>query len=125
MGAISNIRSSSPTNPGLAPHEISFLRLLDSITNGTTMQISYTGTKLIYNPGGKKRTGIGFGLSLIAETSAQGVIYSADVPAPSEGGVTPEDVGKQCAYQLLEVISQGGCFTRVGSPTVLTLMAMG
>ncbi|PVH88593.1 18S rRNA biogenesis protein [Cadophora sp. DSE1049] len=309
--AISNIRSSSPTNPGLAPHEISFLRLLDSITNGTTMQISYTGTKLIYNPGlitgsvstggsdvvkcvlpdtcrrgvswfllplcmlapfskapinvrfegegvitsatetgdvsvdtlrtailplyesfgvmasklelrvlqrsctgaggkggggivelrfgsqlrlpktlhmnrspgrvkrirgvayctgvsasnnarmihaargvlntlvsdihvaaqydqaplvssgdrsnpgGKKRTGIGFGLSLIAETSAQGVIYSADVPAPSEGGVTPEDVGKQCAYQLLEVISQGGCFTRVGAPTILTLMAMG
>ncbi len=77
------------------------------------------------NPSGKKRTGIGFGLTLIAETSAQGVIYSADVPAPSEGGVTPEDVGKQCAYQLLEVISQGGCVTRVGAPTVLTLMAMG
>ncbi|KAI9048225.1 hypothetical protein LZ554_008020 [Drepanopeziza brunnea f. sp. 'monogermtubi'] len=309
--AISNIRSSSPTNPGLAPHEVSFLRLLDSITNGTTMQISYTGTKLIYNPGlitgsvstggsdvvrcvlpdtcqrgvswfllplcmlapfskapinvrfegegvitsatetgdvsvdtfrtailplyesfgvmsakldlrvtqrsctgaggkggggivelrfgsqfrlpktlhmnrspgrvkrirgvaystgvsasnnarmihaargvlntlvsdiqiaaqydqaplvsagdranpgGKKRTGIGFGLSLVASTSSQGVIYSADVPAPSEGGVTPEDVGKQCAYQLLEVISQGGCITRAAAPTVLTLMAMG
>lgn len=309
--AISNIRSSSPTQPGLAPHEISFLRLLDSITNGTTMQISYTGTKLVYspglitgsvatggsdvvqcllpdtcrrgvswflvplcmlapfskapinvrfagegvitsateagdvsvdtfrtailplyesfgvasakldlrllqrscpgaggpggggvvelrfgsqfrlpktlhmnrspgrvrrirgvaystgvsasnnarmihaargvlnplvsdvqiaaqydqaplvsagdaaNPGGKKRTGIGFGLSLVAGTSAPGVIYSADVPAPSEGGVTPEDVGKQCAYQLLEVIAQGGCVTRVAAATVLTLMAMG
>ena len=77
------------------------------------------------NPGGKKRTGIGFGLCLIAETSSEGVIYSADVPAPSQGGVTPEDVGKQCAYQLLEIISQGGCVTRVGTPTVLMLMAMG
>jgi RNA 3'-terminal phosphate cyclase-like protein len=75
--------------------------------------------------GGKKRTGVGFGLALLAESSADGVIYSADVPAPSEGGVTPEEVGQKCAYQLLEVISQGGCVTRVGAPTVLTLMAMG
>ncbi len=77
------------------------------------------------NPGGKKRTGIGFGLCLIAESSTDGVIYSADVPAPSSGGVTAEEVGKKCALQLLEVISQGGCITRVGAPTVLTLMAMG
>jgi RNA 3'-terminal phosphate cyclase-like protein len=53
------------------------------------------------------------------------VLYSADVAAPSQGGVTPEDIGKQCAYQLLEIISQGGCVTRVGAATVLTLMAMG
>ncbi|KAN0122264.1 18S rRNA biogenesis protein [Hyaloscypha variabilis] len=77
------------------------------------------------DPKAKKRTGIGFGLCLIAESSSEGVIYSADVPAPSSGGVTPEDVGKQCAYQLLEIISQGGCVTRVGAPTILTLMAMG
>jgi RNA 3'-terminal phosphate cyclase-like protein len=77
------------------------------------------------NPGAKKRTGIGFGLCLVAESSAEGVLYSADVAAPSEGGVTPEDIGKQCAYQLLEIISQGGCVTRVGAATVLTLMAMG
>src|SRR6266536_5314491 len=48
---ISQIRSSSPTNPGLSPHEISFLRLLDSITNGSLVQISYTGTTLTYVPG--------------------------------------------------------------------------
>jgi RNA 3'-terminal phosphate cyclase-like protein len=77
------------------------------------------------NSSGKKRTGIGFGLSLIAESSSEGIIYSADVPAPSQGGVTPEDIGKQCAYQLLEIISHGGCVTRVGAATVLTLMAMG
>jgi RNA 3'-terminal phosphate cyclase-like protein len=77
------------------------------------------------NPSGKKRTGIGFGLCLIAETNSEGVIYSADVAAPSQGGVSPEDIGKQCAYQLLETISQGGCVTRVGAATVLTLMAMG
>ncbi|TVY86673.1 RNA 3'-terminal phosphate cyclase-like protein, partial [Lachnellula willkommii] len=48
---VSQIRSSSPTNPGLAPHEISFLRLLDSITNGSSLQISYTGTTFTYIPG--------------------------------------------------------------------------
>lgn len=77
------------------------------------------------DPGGKRRTGIGFGLCLVAESSAEGVLYSADMVSPSSGGVTPEDVGKQAAYQLLEVISQGGCVTRVGAATVLTLMAMG
>jgi RNA 3'-terminal phosphate cyclase-like protein len=76
-------------------------------------------------PGKKKRTGVGFGLALVAESSAQGVVYSADVAAPSEGGVTPEDIGKRCAYQLLENISLGGCVTKVGAGTVLTLMAMG
>jgi RNA 3'-terminal phosphate cyclase-like protein len=73
----------------------------------------------------KRRTGVGFGICLVAESSAEGVIYSADVVAPSQGGVTPEDVGKQCAYQLLEVVEQGGCVTRVGASTVLVLMAMG
>lgn len=77
------------------------------------------------DPGKKKRTGIGFGLCLIAESSVDGVLYSADVVSPSAGGVTPEDIGKKAAYQLLEIISQGGCVTRVGAATVLTLMAMG
>lgn len=75
--------------------------------------------------GGKKRTGIGFGICLIAESSSDGIVYSADVPAKSEGGETAEDVGKRCALQLLEVIEQSGCVTRVGAPTVLILMAMG
>src|SRR6202043_207977 len=48
---ISQIRSPSPTSPGLAPHEISFLRLLEAITNGSSIQISYTGTTLTYTPG--------------------------------------------------------------------------
>lgn len=77
------------------------------------------------DPSKKKRTGIGFGLSLVAESSVDGVLYSADVVSPSSGGVTPEDVGKQAAYQLLNVISQGGCVTRVGAATLLTLMAIG
>ncbi len=48
---ISGIRSSSPTNPGLAPHEVSFLRLLEAVTNGSSFQISYTGTTITYQPG--------------------------------------------------------------------------
>lgn len=77
------------------------------------------------NPAEKKKTGVGFGLNLVAESSATGVIYSADVTVPSDGGVVPEDIGKQCAYQLLEVIAEGGCVSRVGVTTVFTLMAMG
>lgn len=309
---ISKIRSSSPTNPGLAPHEISFLRLLESVTNGSSMQISYTGTTITYHPGlitgtiagqgavegdviehqlpatctrgvtyyllplcllapfskahmnvrfsgpgvitsstetgdpsvdsfrtailpifglfgipparielrvlqrscagpggkggggavelrfasqvrlpktlhlnrspgrvrrirgvaystgvsasnnarlihsareilnplvsdihiaaqydqaplvptgdkagSKRRLGIGFGLSLVAESSAVGVLYSADVVVPPQGGTVPEDVGKRCALQLLETISKGGCVSSVSAPSVLTLMAMG
>ncbi|KAJ4416375.1 hypothetical protein N0V82_006812 [Gnomoniopsis sp. IMI 355080] len=74
---------------------------------------------------GKKKLGIGFGLSLVAESSAAGVLYSADVVAPPEGGVVPEDIGTRCAYQLAEIIRQGGCVSWAGSRTVLTLMAMG
>ncbi|KAL2178516.1 RNA 3'-terminal phosphate cyclase/enolpyruvate transferase [Thermothelomyces heterothallicus CBS 202.75] len=73
----------------------------------------------------KKKIGIGFGLSLVAESSADGVLYSADEVAPPQGGVVPEDIGTRCAYQLLEVIAQGGCVTAAAAPTVLTLMAMG
>ncbi|KAI0125950.1 RNA 3'-terminal phosphate cyclase/enolpyruvate transferase [Xylariales sp. AK1849] len=75
--------------------------------------------------GGKRRTGIGFGLSLVAESTAVGVVYSADVVAPSEGGVVPEDIGKRCAYQLLERIETGGCMDLAASSTALILMAMG
>src|SRR5579871_4494174 len=49
---ISKIRSSSSfIEPGLAPHEVSFLRLLESITNGSHIEFSYTGTALAYKPG--------------------------------------------------------------------------
>lgn len=72
----------------------------------------------------KKKLGVGFGLSLVAESST-GTLYSADVASPSAGGTPPEDLGRQCAYQLLETISLGGCVSPVAAPTVLTLMAMG
>ena len=75
--------------------------------------------------GSKRRLGIGFGLSLVAESSATGVLYSADVVVPPSGGVVPEDVGKRCAYQLLESISQGGCVSQLSATTMLILMAMG
>lgn len=76
------------------------------------------------NPNAKKRTGLGFGLSLVAETNTN-VIYSADIASPLSGGETPEDLGKKCAHQLLESIEQGGCMSTVSAPTMLVLMAMG
>ena len=75
-------------------------------------------------PSGKKKIGLGFGLSLVAESST-GCLFSADVASPPAGGQPPEDVGKHCAYQLLETISKGGCASSAAAPTMLTLMAMG
>lgn len=47
---ISRIRSEDQ-EPGLRDFEVCFLRLLEAITNGTTIEISYTGTTVIYRPG--------------------------------------------------------------------------
>ncbi|KAJ5936133.1 hypothetical protein N7454_005431 [Penicillium verhagenii] len=76
------------------------------------------------NPNAKKKIGLGFGLSLVAESST-GCLYSADVASPPSGGQPPEDIGKQCAYQLLETIAKGGCVAPAAAPTMLTLMTMG
>lgn len=75
--------------------------------------------------GSKRRLGIGFGLSLVAESSAAGILYSADVVVPPSGGMVPEDIGKRCAYQLLEAIAEGGCATQISASAMMILMAMG
>jgi RNA 3'-terminal phosphate cyclase-like protein len=72
----------------------------------------------------RRKIGIGFGLSLVAESST-GSLYSADLASPPSGGVPPEDLGQQCAYQLLETVSLGGTVSLTAAPTMLTLMAMG
>ncbi|KAF3001880.1 hypothetical protein E8E13_005570 [Curvularia kusanoi] len=74
--------------------------------------------------GPKVKGAVGFGLSLVAESST-GCLYSADVCSPPEGGVPADEIGKQCAYQLLEKIAQGGAVDSIAAPTVLMLMAMG
>lgn len=76
------------------------------------------------DPNGKLKGAVGFGISLVAESSTN-CFYSADVASPSQGGAIPEDIGKQCAYQLLEKISQGGCVEVTAASTVMSLMAMG
>ncbi|AET38557.1 rRNA-processing endoribonuclease Ecym_3043 [Eremothecium cymbalariae DBVPG len=47
---IEKIRSDD-LNPGLKDYEVSFLRLIDGVTNGSVVEISYTGTTVIYKPG--------------------------------------------------------------------------
>lgn len=37
--------------PGLKEFEVSLIRLLDKVTNGTTVELNETGTSLYYNPG--------------------------------------------------------------------------
>ena len=75
-------------------------------------------------PNAKKKIGIGFGLSLVAESST-GCLYSADLASPPSGGMPPEDLGQQCAHQLLETLFRGGTTPLAAMSTVLTLMAMG
>ncbi|KAL8706714.1 MAG: hypothetical protein Q9201_000239 [Fulgogasparrea decipioides] len=83
----------------------------------------YLPNKEKTNTNGKAKNGIGFGLSLVAESST-GCLYSADVVSPPAGGVPPEDLGQQCAHQLLETVAAGGTVSLVAAPTMLTLMAM-
>ncbi|KAL6551533.1 hypothetical protein OROGR_007687 [Orobanche gracilis] len=47
---IEDIRTDS-TWPGLRPHEVSYLRLLEEVSDGCVVEINDTGTKLRYKPG--------------------------------------------------------------------------
>jgi len=47
---ISKIRALDD-NPGLKDYEVNFLRLLEKVTNGTTIEVSYTGTAVVFKPG--------------------------------------------------------------------------
>ncbi|KAG0743932.1 hypothetical protein G6F57_005861 [Rhizopus arrhizus] len=47
---IEKIRSDDE-NPGLRDFEIKFLNLLEKVTNGSVIEISYTGTSILYRPG--------------------------------------------------------------------------
>ncbi|TIA90552.1 hypothetical protein E3P99_01515 [Wallemia hederae] len=47
---IDAIRSDSD-NPGITDYEAGFLRLLEKLTNGSSVEISYTGTSILYQPG--------------------------------------------------------------------------
>ncbi|KAL9113455.1 MAG: hypothetical protein Q9227_002496 [Pyrenula ochraceoflavens] len=76
------------------------------------------------NPGAKRKVGIGFGLSLVAESST-GALFSADMASPVGGGQPAEEIGLNCAYQLLESVERGGCVSLEGATTIVTLMAMG
>lgn len=48
---ITEIRPDDTEAPGLSPAEISFIRLIDKLTKGSTIQINETGTSLLYKPG--------------------------------------------------------------------------
>ncbi|EEB06436.1 RNA 3'-terminal phosphate cyclase [Schizosaccharomyces japonicus yFS275] len=47
---VEGIRSDS-VDPGLRDYEVSYLRLLEKLTNGSVIEISYTGTSFVYRPG--------------------------------------------------------------------------
>src|ERR1700743_481164 len=77
---INKIRSDA-LPPGLVAHEISLLRLLDAVTNGTHIEFNSTGTSLLYKPGLIAGSAPGFG------ADAQGVIRHT-IPATNTRGIT-------------------------------------
>ena len=47
---VKDIRSQDE-NPGLSDYEMSLLKLLEKVTNGSVVNINKTGTRLIFRPG--------------------------------------------------------------------------
>src|ERR1700760_1189274 len=78
---VSRIRASSVSSVGLAPHEVSPLRLLDSITNGSHIEFNASGTAFLYRPGLLTGSVPGFG------ADALGVIRH-EIPSTCERGVS-------------------------------------
>jgi RNA 3'-terminal phosphate cyclase-like protein len=76
------------------------------------------------DPTAKRKIGLGFGLSLVAESTSK-ALFSADAASTADGGVPAEEIGKSAAYQLLESIQRGGCVSVEAASTIFTLMAMG
>ena len=72
----------------------------------------------------RRKTGVGFGISLVADSTTD-CLFSADMASSPAGGSVAEDVGRECALQLLETVAQAGCVSMVAAPTVMILMAMG
>ncbi|EDW82699.1 uncharacterized protein Dwil_GK10124 [Drosophila willistoni] len=48
---ITHIRSENEGAPGLHEHEISLIRLLDKVTNGTKIELNPAGTSIMFTPG--------------------------------------------------------------------------
>ena len=48
---ITQIHESALSSEGLAQHEVILIRLMEAVTNGAFVEISYTGTTLHYRPG--------------------------------------------------------------------------
>lgn len=90
--------------PGLVPHEISLLRLLDAVTNGTQIEFNSTGTSLLYKPGLIAGSAPGFG------ADAKGVIRHT-IPATNTRGITyfllPLCIIAPFAKSHLNIIFQG------------------
>ncbi|RPA72187.1 18S rRNA biogenesis protein [Ascobolus immersus RN42] len=71
---------------------------------------------------GTKKCGVGYGISLVAETTLGGV-FSGE--ASGGEGEAAEDVGRRAAYALLEEVGQSGAFGKIGLRVLMTMMAMG
>jgi len=80
---IRNIRPDDVDAPGLREHEASFLRLIDAMTNGTTVEINSTGTQMRMKPG----------VLLGGDVDHDCPVFSGDDDASSIGGGAARGVG--------------------------------
>lgn len=77
---VSKIRDDSHSDPGLAPHEVSLFRLLEAVTNGSTIEFSMTGTTVAYRPGLLVGSVAGYG--------ASGGVITHEIPAENDRGLS-------------------------------------
>jgi len=132
---IKNIRADSIDHVGLQPHEATFLRLLDEMTNGSRIEINNTGTQLRFVPG----VLLGGEIELdcpVASAEAAAAAAASDEDASSasrsvswylEGILPLAPFGKDPLHLKLTGITDGTCETDPScdywKSTALPLMA--
>jgi|SRR5690606_20030339 len=68
-----------------------------------------------------KKCGVGYGISLVAETTLGGV-FSGETSGGE--GEPAADIGKRAAYALLEEVGRNGALGKVGSRVLMIMMAI-
>jgi len=125
---IRNIRAHSVESVGLQPHEATFLRLLDEMTNGSRIEINNTGTQLRFVPGVLLGGDIGLDCPVVSATDGNGddSYSSRSVSWYLEGILPLAPFGKDPLHLKLTGITDGTCETDPScdywKSTVLPLM---
>ena len=117
---IRNIRADDLEAPGLSEYEASFLRLLDSMTNGSNIEINATGTQLRFKPGVLIGGDITHTCPVPNSDSDSSFAKYASVGWFLEGILPLAPFGKNSLHLTLEGITDGMCDTDMSPDYIAT-----